>query len=127
MDVLLKRPPVHPPDLPLGLESQDSEQFFRKVLGPTEGSSVSGPLQPSIKPVQESDSNQSGFPQRNLLPGMGKIFRRMLYELDFSYMYTLQKNHHDLTTGASLSGALPSTGMMDSFSGLSQSPFFDIR
>lgn len=82
--VLLKRPPFHPPDLPLGLESQDSEQFFRKVLGPTEGSSVSGPLQPSIKPVQESDSNQSGFPQRNLLPGMGRILYMKFFHIFFT-------------------------------------------
>lgn len=77
--VLLKCLP-HFLDLPQGQESEDSEQFFKKVLGPTEGSSVSGVLQPSIK--HEGEPNQSGLPQRNL-SGMPGIFP---YVLTFSFI-----------------------------------------
>ncbi|XP_028266101.1 histone-lysine N-methyltransferase 2D isoform X3 [Parambassis ranga] len=76
--------------LPQGVESQDSEQFFKKVLGVSDGSSLGG-----MKPILEGNKgelNRSTLPQR-----------------------------------AVLSGSLPSTGMMDSFPGLSQSPFFDMR
>ncbi|KAF5906764.1 histone-lysine N-methyltransferase 2D isoform X1, partial [Clarias magur] len=54
--------------LPQGTEKQDSEQFFRKVLGPSEGSTVSGPIQTSMRPVLEGESNRSALPLRNL-PG----------------------------------------------------------
>ncbi|XP_047016334.1 histone-lysine N-methyltransferase 2D isoform X1 [Ictalurus punctatus] len=50
--------------LPQGTEKQDSEQFFRKILGPSEGST----LQTSMRPVLEGESNRSGLPLRNL-PG----------------------------------------------------------
>ncbi|XP_029975152.1 histone-lysine N-methyltransferase 2D isoform X3 [Salarias fasciatus] len=75
--------------LPQGVESQDSEQFFRKVLGVSDGSSLGG-----MKPILEGSKgeNRSALPQRALL-----------------------------------SGSLPSTGMMDAFPGLSQSPFYDMR
>lgn len=68
--MLLKCLP-HLLDLAQGQESQDSEQFFKKVLGPTEGNSISGALQPSIK--REGEPNQIGLPQRNL-SGMPGIF-----------------------------------------------------
>lgn len=54
--------------LPQGKEKQESEQFFRKVLGPSEGSTLSGTVQSSIRPVLEGESNHSGLPLRNL-PG----------------------------------------------------------
>ncbi|KAI5612191.1 histone-lysine N-methyltransferase 2D isoform X1, partial [Silurus asotus] len=54
--------------LPQGTEKQDSEQFFRKVLGPSEGSTPSGTVQTSMKPVLEGESNRSGLPLRNF-PG----------------------------------------------------------
>ncbi|XP_026223798.1 histone-lysine N-methyltransferase 2D isoform X3 [Anabas testudineus] len=53
--------------LPQGVESQDSEQFFRKVLGVSEGSSLGG-----IKPILEGSKgelNRSTLPQRALLSG----------------------------------------------------------
>ncbi|XP_035595855.2 histone-lysine N-methyltransferase 2D-like isoform X2 [Oncorhynchus keta] len=81
--------------LPEGMESQDSEQFFRKVLGSSEGVSLGGSLQSSMRPILEGgkgDMNCSSLPQRSLL-----------------------------------TVSLPSAGMMDSFPGLSQSPFFDMR
>ncbi|KAM3617670.1 uncharacterized protein V6R79_009414 [Siganus canaliculatus] len=76
--------------LPQGVESQDSEQFFRKVLGVSDGSSLGG-----MKPIldgSKGELNRNALPQRTVL-----------------------------------SGSLPSAGMMDSFPGLSQSPFFDMR
>ncbi|KAK3547847.1 hypothetical protein QTP86_031953 [Hemibagrus guttatus] len=54
--------------LPQGTEKQDSEQFFRKVLRPSEGSTLSGTIQTSTRPVQEGESNRPGLPLRNL-PG----------------------------------------------------------
>ncbi|TSP79504.1 Histone-lysine N-methyltransferase 2D [Bagarius yarrelli] len=54
--------------LPQGKEKQESEQFFRKVLGPSEGSTLSGTVQSSIRPVLEGENNHSGLPLRNL-PG----------------------------------------------------------
>ncbi|XP_037540800.1 histone-lysine N-methyltransferase 2D isoform X2 [Nematolebias whitei] len=74
--------------LPQGVENQDSEQFFRKVLGVQDGSSL-GAMKPILEVKGEPNST---VPQRALL-----------------------------------SGSLPSTGMMDTFPGLSQSPFFDMR
>ncbi|KAM7404718.1 hypothetical protein PAMP_012040 [Pampus punctatissimus] len=53
--------------LPQGVESQDSEQFFRKVLGVSDGSSLGG-----MKPILEGNKgelNRSTLPQRALLPG----------------------------------------------------------
>ncbi|XP_074537672.1 histone-lysine N-methyltransferase 2D isoform X3 [Halichoeres trimaculatus] len=53
--------------LPQGVESQDSEQFFRKVLGVSEGSSLGG-----IKPILEGSKGElsrSALPQRALLSG----------------------------------------------------------
>ncbi|XP_029010874.1 histone-lysine N-methyltransferase 2D isoform X3 [Betta splendens] len=53
--------------LPQGVESQDSEQFFRKVLGVSEGSSLG-----SMKPILEGSKgelNRSVLPQRALLSG----------------------------------------------------------
>ncbi|KAG5836239.1 hypothetical protein ANANG_G00252470 [Anguilla anguilla] len=69
-------------------ESQDSEQFFRKVLGSSDSTSLGGTLQAGMRPIL-------GGPTKSLPPG------------------------------SSLSGVLPSTGLMDSFPGLCQSPFFD--
>lgn len=76
--------------LPKGVESQDSEQFFKKVLGVSEGSSLGG-----MKPILEGNK--------------GELTRSTLPER------------------ALLSGSLPSAGTMDSFPGLSPSPFFDMR
>ncbi|XP_043083004.1 histone-lysine N-methyltransferase 2C-like [Puntigrus tetrazona] len=59
------KPPGDRADLPQGLEGQDSQQFFRKVLGPTEGNATSGPLQPSIKPVREGLSQSPFFDIRD--------------------------------------------------------------
>ncbi|XP_077428838.1 histone-lysine N-methyltransferase 2D isoform X2 [Vanacampus margaritifer] len=76
--------------LPQGVENQDSEQFFRKVLGVSEGSTLEG-----MKPIAEGNKgelNCSALPQRALL-----------------------------------SGSLPSSGVMEAFPALSQSPFFDMR
>ncbi|XP_032377385.1 histone-lysine N-methyltransferase 2D isoform X2 [Etheostoma spectabile] len=53
--------------LPQGVESQDSEQFFRKVLGVSDGSSLGG-----MKPILEGtkgELNRSALPQRALLSG----------------------------------------------------------
>ncbi|XP_054632527.1 histone-lysine N-methyltransferase 2D isoform X2 [Dunckerocampus dactyliophorus] len=53
--------------LPQGVENQDSEQFFRKVLGVSEGSTLEG-----MKPISEGNKgelNCSTLPQRALLPG----------------------------------------------------------
>nr|XP_040048792.1 histone-lysine N-methyltransferase 2D isoform X2 [Gasterosteus aculeatus aculeatus] len=53
--------------LPQGMESQDSEQFFRKVLGVSDGSSLEG-----MKPILEGSKgelNRSALPQRALLSG----------------------------------------------------------
>ncbi|KAM9342462.1 histone-lysine N-methyltransferase 2D [Pholidichthys leucotaenia] len=72
--------------LPQGVQSQDSEQFFKKVLGVSDGSSLG-----SMKPIMEGNKAELKT-QRTLLPG-----------------------------------SLPSTGMMDTFPALSQSPFFDVR
>ncbi|XP_034445439.1 histone-lysine N-methyltransferase 2D isoform X14 [Hippoglossus hippoglossus] len=50
-----------------GVESQDSEQFFRKVLGVSEGSSLEG-----MNPILEGSKgelNRSTLPQRALLSG----------------------------------------------------------
>lgn len=54
--------------LPQGTEKQDSEQFFRKVLGPSDGSALSGTIQTTMRPVLEGESNRSGLALRNL-PG----------------------------------------------------------
>lgn len=56
--------------LPQGVESQDSEQFFRKVLGVSDGSSLGG-----MKPILEGSKgelNRSTLPQRALLSGVYK-------------------------------------------------------
>lgn len=56
--------------LPQGVESQDSEQFFRKVLGVSDGSSLGG-----MKPILEGSKgelNRSTLPQRALLSGVLK-------------------------------------------------------
>ncbi|XP_068589687.1 histone-lysine N-methyltransferase 2D isoform X4 [Cebidichthys violaceus] len=53
--------------LPQGMESQDSEQFFRKVLGVSDGSPLGG-----MKPILEGSKgelNRSALPQRALLSG----------------------------------------------------------
>ncbi|XP_041655057.1 histone-lysine N-methyltransferase 2D isoform X2 [Cheilinus undulatus] len=53
--------------LPQGVESQDSEQFFKKVLGVSDGSSLGG-----MKPILEGSKgelNRSALPQRALLSG----------------------------------------------------------
>lgn len=63
--------------LPQGTEKQDSEQFFRKVLGPSEGSTLSGTVQTSMRPVLEGESNRSGLPLRNL-PGKIKPHEHLL-------------------------------------------------
>lgn len=52
------------------MESQDSEQFFRKVLGASDGSSFGG-----IKPILEGSKGElvsTALPQRALLPGVYK-------------------------------------------------------
>lgn len=76
--------------LPQGVENQDSEQFFKKVLGASEGSSLG-----SMKPILEGNKGE-------LTPSA-------------------------MSEKAPLSGSLPSTGTMETFPALSQSPFFDIR
>lgn len=55
--------------LPQGVENQDSEQFFRKVLGVSDGSSLGG-----MKPILESSKGEShtALPQSALLPGVLK-------------------------------------------------------
>ncbi|XP_027867311.1 histone-lysine N-methyltransferase 2D isoform X1 [Xiphophorus couchianus] len=53
--------------LPQGVESQDSEQFFRKVLGVSDGTSLGG-----MKPILEGtkgELNRSAVPQRALPSG----------------------------------------------------------
>ncbi|KAM4563268.1 histone-lysine N-methyltransferase 2D isoform 2-T2 [Odontesthes bonariensis] len=53
--------------LPQGVESQDSEQFFRKVLGVPDGSSLGG-----MKPIldgSKGELNRSALPQRPALSG----------------------------------------------------------
>ncbi|XP_068610398.1 histone-lysine N-methyltransferase 2D [Brachionichthys hirsutus] len=53
--------------LPQGVESQDSEQFFRKVLGVSDGSPLGG-----MKPILEGSKGElshSAAPQRALLSG----------------------------------------------------------
>ncbi|XP_019751164.1 histone-lysine N-methyltransferase 2D isoform X5 [Hippocampus comes] len=53
--------------LPQGVENQDSEQFFRKVLGVSEGSTLEG-----MKPISEGNKgelNCRALPQRPLLSG----------------------------------------------------------
>lgn len=52
--------------LPQGTEKQDSEQFFRKVLGPSEGSTLSGTIQTSMRPALDMESNRTSLPLRNL-------------------------------------------------------------
>lgn len=61
--------------LPQGVESQDSEQFFRKVLGVSDGSSLGG-----MKPILESSKGEShtALPQRALLPGVLKWIATVL-------------------------------------------------
>lgn len=47
------------------MESQDSEQFFRKVLGVSDGSSLGG-----MKPIMEGSKgelNRTALPQRAVL------------------------------------------------------------
>lgn len=54
--------------LPQGVENQDSEQFFRKVLGVSDGSSLGG-----MKPILEGakgELNRSAVPQRALPSGV---------------------------------------------------------
>ncbi|KAG7477467.1 hypothetical protein MATL_G00069890 [Megalops atlanticus] len=83
-----------------GAESQDSEQFFRKVLGVPDGASLGGTLQAGMRPILEpgqGEANRSGMPQKSLPPG------------------------------GSLPSSLPSAGVMDTFPALSQSPFLDNR
>ncbi|XP_055079337.1 histone-lysine N-methyltransferase 2D isoform X2 [Periophthalmus magnuspinnatus] len=76
--------------LPQGVENQDSEQFFKKVLGVSEGSSLG-----SMKPILEGNKGEL--------------------------------THSAMSERAPLSGSLPSTGMVEAFPALSQSPFFDMR
>nr|XP_015199931.1 PREDICTED: histone-lysine N-methyltransferase 2D isoform X3 [Lepisosteus oculatus] len=86
--------------LPQGVESQDSEQFFRKVLGVSDGAALGGTLQAPMRPMLDAgqgELNPGALQQRAFLPA------------------------------GSISGSLPSAAMMDSFPALSQSPFFDSR
>lgn len=56
--------------LPQGVVSQDSEQFFRKVLGVSDGSSLGG-----MKPILEGSKgelNRTALPQRAFLSGVYK-------------------------------------------------------
>lgn len=67
--------------LPQGVESQDSEQFFRKVLGVSDGSSLGG-----MKPILEGSKgelNRSALPQRALLSGGDacRLFCHYLFEI----------------------------------------------
>ncbi|KAJ8260144.1 hypothetical protein GJAV_G00177570 [Gymnothorax javanicus] len=77
---------------PNEVESQDSVQFFKKVLGSSDGTSLGGVLQAGMRPILET--------------GQGGSLK-------------------SLPPGSSLSSTLPSAGLMDSFPGLCQSPFFD--
>ncbi|XP_038138588.1 histone-lysine N-methyltransferase 2D isoform X2 [Cyprinodon tularosa] len=72
---LVKDQPTHPHDsepeksegLPQGVENQDSEQFFRKVLGVSDGSSLGG-----MKPILEGakgEPNRGAVAQRALPSG----------------------------------------------------------
>ncbi|XP_055021885.1 histone-lysine N-methyltransferase 2D, partial [Boleophthalmus pectinirostris] len=76
--------------LPQGVENQDSEQFFKKVLGVSESSSLG-----NMKPILEGNKGEL--------------------------------THTSISERAPLSGSLPSTGMVEAFPALSQSPFFDMR
>ncbi|KAM9785527.1 histone-lysine N-methyltransferase 2D [Neosynchiropus ocellatus] len=53
-------------DAPQGMESQDSEQFFRKVLGVSDGSSLEG-----MKPILDGSRGEStsSLPQTSVLSG----------------------------------------------------------
>lgn len=56
--------------LPHTVESEDSERFFKKVLGVPDGSSLGG-----MKPILEGskgDLNRSSLPQRILPSGVEK-------------------------------------------------------
>lgn len=111
--------------LPQGTEKQDSEQFFRKVLGPSDGSALSGIIQTNMRPVLEGESNRSGLPLRNL-PGKIKPNAHLVVcTCESSLTLIGYIFFFFLITGASTSGSLPSASMMEPFPGLSQSPFFD--
>jgi len=62
--------------LPQGVESQDSEQFFRKVLGVPDGSSLGG-----MKPIldgSKGELNRSALPQRPALSGIFQENKRLI-------------------------------------------------
>lgn len=69
--------------LPQGVVSQDSEQFFKKVLGSSDGSSLGG-----MKPILEGNKgelNRAPLPQRALLSGVYKnIYTKLFLKL---YIY----------------------------------------
>lgn len=70
---------LYAPGLPQGVESQDSEQFFRKVLGVSDGSSLGG-----MRPILEGSKgelNRSALPQRPLISGM--LTRGYLHVIKF--------------------------------------------
>lgn len=56
--------------LPQGVDSEDSEQFFRKVLGVSDGSSLGG--MKHILEGSKGELNRSALPQRALLSGLCK-------------------------------------------------------
>lgn len=68
--------------LPQGVESQDSEQFFRKVLGVSDGSSLGG-----MKPILESSKGEghTALPQRSLLPGVLKWICHLFKNLNLRF------------------------------------------
>lgn len=57
------------PGAPNEAESQDSEQFFRKVLGSSDGTSLGGTLQAGMRPILEMGQ---GGPTKILPPGTPK-------------------------------------------------------
>lgn len=116
--------------LPQGVESQDSEQFFRKVLGVSDGSTLGG-----MKPIMEGSKgelNRSALPQRALLSGEYSRAPAAGLPAESLRLFCTNEENADAcqtqTEGEMcFSGSLPSAGMMDAFPGLSQSPFFDMR
>lgn len=60
-------------DLLQGVESQDSEQFFKKVLGVSDGSVLGG-----MKPILEGSKgelSQNAQPSRTLLSGKWDVIK----------------------------------------------------
>ena len=111
--------------LPQGVDSEDSEQFFRKVLGVSDGSSLGG--MKHILEGSKGELNRSALPQRALLSGLCKGIITFFCKFKSCTCKVHLKFELFFKHRKSLAGSLPSAGMMDAFPGLSQSPFFEIR